>query len=323
MKSSKTVIKSISRLTRFRFNGKEWEGRALRNRPVAYFSEGARLPRWRRNFYYGARYYDPKISVWLSVDAMASKDHNRPLSPYHFVTNNPLILIDPDGNDWIKNKSTNKVEWRANVTSAATTPQGFSYVGARYKGLAVGFYQHLSNSSGQDGVEIFVGYTDNSSPNKNYRWIQTVRTNTPEGTTSNTYNDPASGPDADGKPFYYTDGESAGQKNKRGEDYVFYDGPQRNAIIGYDKNGNKVWNKSQYWMGELTLVELDNNGKANPLLTIGYGFRLINGVVTMVPLEFKNGLSTFQQSTVDNYNNRSNQAIPNLTPKGLHRVVNP
>ena len=76
-------------------------------------------------------------------------------------------------------------------------------------------------------------------------------------------------------------------------------------------------------MGELTLVELDNNGKANPLLTIGYGFRLINGVVTMVPLEFKNGLSTFQQSTVDNYNNRSNQAIPNLTPKGLHRVVNP
>jgi len=27
-----------------RFNGKEWEGQALKNKPVAYFSEGASLP---------------------------------------------------------------------------------------------------------------------------------------------------------------------------------------------------------------------------------------------------------------------------------------
>jgi len=36
--------------SRFRFNGKEWEGRALRNRPVAYFSEEARLPRGQGEF---------------------------------------------------------------------------------------------------------------------------------------------------------------------------------------------------------------------------------------------------------------------------------
>ena len=61
----------------YRFN----EGRALRNRPVAYFSEGAGLPRGQGNFYYGARYYDPKISAclvvrrtrWLGVDPLASK----------------------------------------------------------------------------------------------------------------------------------------------------------------------------------------------------------------------------------------------------------
>jgi RHS repeat-associated protein len=46
-------------------------------------------------YYYGARYYDPKVSVWLSVDPLA---HEYPgLSPYNFVANNPLIFIDPDG----------------------------------------------------------------------------------------------------------------------------------------------------------------------------------------------------------------------------------
>jgi len=66
---------------------------------VAYFSEGARLPRWRRNFYYGARYYDPKISVWLSVDPLTSEYPG--WTPYHFVHNSPLNLVDPKGmNAW-------------------------------------------------------------------------------------------------------------------------------------------------------------------------------------------------------------------------------
>jgi RHS repeat-associated protein len=46
-------------------------------------------------YYYGARYYDPKISLWLSVDPLAEKRMG--LSPYNFVQNNPLNRIDPDG----------------------------------------------------------------------------------------------------------------------------------------------------------------------------------------------------------------------------------
>tara|TARA_R110002096_G_scaffold337439_2_gene530763 strand:+ start:2142 stop:3077 length:936 start_codon:yes stop_codon:yes gene_type:complete len=55
------------------------------------------------NGYYGARYYDPRISVWLRVDDMSGTEHNRPLTPYHFSANNPVIFIDPDGNDWFVN----------------------------------------------------------------------------------------------------------------------------------------------------------------------------------------------------------------------------
>jgi len=46
-------------------------------------------------YYYGARYYDPKVSVWLSVDPLANEFPS--WTPYHFVHNNPINLIDPDG----------------------------------------------------------------------------------------------------------------------------------------------------------------------------------------------------------------------------------
>ena len=64
--------------SRFRFNGKEWDEET-------------------GNYYYGARYYDPKVNVWLSVDPLARKYPE--LSPYTYVANNPINLVDPDGRD--------------------------------------------------------------------------------------------------------------------------------------------------------------------------------------------------------------------------------
>ncbi len=46
-------------------------------------------------YYYGARYYDPDIGRFLSLDPLASK--NPSVSPYAYVNNNPLRRIDPDG----------------------------------------------------------------------------------------------------------------------------------------------------------------------------------------------------------------------------------
>ncbi|MGD9494649.1 MAG: RHS repeat domain-containing protein [Bacteroidales bacterium] len=45
--------------------------------------------------YFGARYYDSDLSVWLSVDPLSDKYPS--LSPYTYCANNPVMLVDPDG----------------------------------------------------------------------------------------------------------------------------------------------------------------------------------------------------------------------------------
>ncbi|MGB0182886.1 MAG: RHS repeat-associated core domain-containing protein, partial [Schleiferiaceae bacterium] len=61
------------------------------------------------NYYYGARYYEPKSSVWMGVDAMATSYPG--MNPYNFVMGNPLTLIDPDGNDPIEGGRVNKIDF--------------------------------------------------------------------------------------------------------------------------------------------------------------------------------------------------------------------
>jgi len=47
--------------------------------------------------YFGARYYDSDLSIWLSVDPLAGKFPH--ISPYAAFNNNPIIYIDPDGRE--------------------------------------------------------------------------------------------------------------------------------------------------------------------------------------------------------------------------------
>ena len=45
--------------------------------------------------YFGARYYDSDLSIWLSVDPMSSDYPS--LSPYNYTAGNPIMFIDPNG----------------------------------------------------------------------------------------------------------------------------------------------------------------------------------------------------------------------------------
>ena len=45
--------------------------------------------------YFGARYYDSDLSVWLSVDPLSDKYPS--LSPFMYCAGNPVMLVDPDG----------------------------------------------------------------------------------------------------------------------------------------------------------------------------------------------------------------------------------
>lgn len=70
------------------------------------------------------------ISRWMSPDPLSEEFPS--WSPYNFVMNNPIRLVDPDGRapvDWIKNNLTGAFEWRNEVTSVANTPKNYTYVG--------------------------------------------------------------------------------------------------------------------------------------------------------------------------------------------------
>ena len=46
-------------------------------------------------YYYGARYYEPRISLWMSTDA--DEEEYPFYSTYCYATNNPIKFIDPNG----------------------------------------------------------------------------------------------------------------------------------------------------------------------------------------------------------------------------------
>ncbi|MDY3529837.1 hypothetical protein PG593_08620 [Riemerella anatipestifer] len=63
------------------------------SRRMPYLFNGKELDSETGLYYYGARYYDPRVSLWLNVDPLVEKT----LEPYSYTNNNPIMLIDPDG----------------------------------------------------------------------------------------------------------------------------------------------------------------------------------------------------------------------------------
>ncbi|MDR6969255.1 RHS repeat-associated protein [Flavobacterium arsenatis] len=72
--------------------------------------------------YFGARYYDSRSSIWLSVDPLAEKYPS--IGPYVYVASNPINAIDPDGKQifpihgtWSDNSTWKDLKGIRNATS--------------------------------------------------------------------------------------------------------------------------------------------------------------------------------------------------------------
>ena len=83
--------------------------------------------------YFGQRFYDSQLSLWLSVDPMRGKYPS--LSPFVYCANNPIILKDPDGNAVVP---TNKLKSNPSVR------EFFSYVenNSVFRGVMGRFYSN-------------------------------------------------------------------------------------------------------------------------------------------------------------------------------------
>jgi len=80
--------------------------------------------------YFGARYYDPNISIWLSVDPLSDKYPNQ--TPYHYVSNNPINRFDPYGEtDYELDKKSGRIT-EVKGTSANSGPDRLIAGSARY-----------------------------------------------------------------------------------------------------------------------------------------------------------------------------------------------
>jgi hypothetical protein len=62
---------------------------------------------------YGARFYDPGICRFTTMDPMCEKYYH--LSPYIYCGNNPVRYVDPSGMDWYQDKNGNLI-WNSNLT---------------------------------------------------------------------------------------------------------------------------------------------------------------------------------------------------------------
>ncbi|MCB9203237.1 MAG: RHS repeat-associated core domain-containing protein [Flavobacteriales bacterium] len=86
-------------------------------------------------YYYGARYYNPTTSLWLSVDPLAEQT----MQSYIYVSQNPMNLIDPTG---MSGESTH-IDEEGNVIAVINDGDK-------------GVYQHKNNADGRTPTEYMI-----------------------------------------------------------------------------------------------------------------------------------------------------------------------
>jgi len=135
---------------RFAFNGKE--------RDDETYGTG-------NEYDFGARIYSPRLGQWLSIDNKTAKFPS--WSPYNYAIDNPIVFIDPDGNDVIISVSATPVgTTKMNLYSAGEIKNDVSL---KNKTKIVPVYEvNITNELGSTATFYFTrdayrGQSDNTS----------------------------------------------------------------------------------------------------------------------------------------------------------------
>ena len=118
------------------------EKNAKWNTPYLFTSK--ELDRETGLYYFGARYQDPKLGIFISVDPLAEKF--RGWSSYTYALNNPLKFIDPDGRsskDWYKDKN-GVTRFDRNVKNQADVDKispGGKYIASEFNTETANYYK--------------------------------------------------------------------------------------------------------------------------------------------------------------------------------------
>ena len=105
-------------------------------------------------YYYGARYYDPKLSLWISADPLSTKYPF--VSGYCYLFNKPIVLIDPYGLEgW-------PPEWWTRSNMGTRLLGSVQMVGGAFEMIGSGIGTYVSGGTASPlSVPIFLNGIDN------------------------------------------------------------------------------------------------------------------------------------------------------------------
>jgi RHS repeat-associated protein len=124
--------------------------------------------------YFGARYYDADISIWLSVDPMS--DASRSMSPYNYCYLNPIVVIDPDGNTGIRAKDYSELltEIETGVSSSAENQNPNQYLnlsGDQQKNISNRLRKSFKNTAQSDAEDEYRAKYKISTPKEVFKGV--------------------------------------------------------------------------------------------------------------------------------------------------------
>lgn len=112
---------------------------------------------------YQARNYDPALGRWMNMDPLAEKYN--PISPYSYVGNNPINMIDPDGKDFVITMTQDEdgnisieISTTIHVYGEGVTNGGFEHLKKATTDL---FNNQTAVFTNEDGSTINIGFNVN------------------------------------------------------------------------------------------------------------------------------------------------------------------